>query len=219
MADAGEWWILLYSPSPFLRSPRLACVSHRVTIGPMRSRLWEIAKLFLKLGTIGFGGPATHLALMEDEAVQRRNWLTRQHFLDLIGATNLIPGPNSTEMAIHIGYVHGGWAGLLVTSLNLLPAGQLDGGHLVYSLFGNRLKWIRPLIVVVLFILGFLWSGWWLWAFMILLLGGRYAEPLDDITDLNPARKALARLGLIIFFLIFMPVPLVVINQATLFIR
>ena len=112
-----------------------------------------------------------------------------------------------------------GWAGLLVTSLNLLPAGQLDGGHLVYSLFGNRLKWIRPLIVVVLFILGFLWSGWWLWAFMILLLGGRYAEPLDDITDLNPARKALARLGLIIFFLIFMPVPLVVFNQATFFIR
>lgn len=104
-----------------------------------------------------------------------------------------------------------GWAGLLVTSLNLLPAGQLDGGHLVYSLYGNRLKWIRPLIVVTLFILGFLWSGWWLWAFMILLLGGRYAEPLDDITELDRGRKALARLGLIIFFLIFMPVPLVVV--------
>jgi membrane-associated protease RseP (regulator of RpoE activity) len=112
-----------------------------------------------------------------------------------------------------------GWAGLLVTSLNLLPAGQLDGGHLVYSLFGNRLKWIRPLIVVVLFLLGFLWSGWWLWAFMILLLGGRSAEPLDDITDLDRGRKFLARLGLIIFFLIFMPVPLVVINEAALFVR
>jgi Zn-dependent protease with chaperone function len=104
-----------------------------------------------------------------------------------------------------------GWAGLLVTSLNLLPAGQLDGGHLVYSLYGNRLRWIRPVIVVLLFILGFLWSGWWLWAFMILLLGGRYAEPLDDITKLDRGRKALAQLGLIIFFLIFMPVPLVVI--------
>jgi membrane-associated protease RseP (regulator of RpoE activity) len=104
-----------------------------------------------------------------------------------------------------------GWAGLLVTSLNLLPAGQLDGGHLVYSLYGNRLKWIRPLIVVVLFVLGFLWSGWWLWAFMILLFGGRYAEPLDEITDLDRGRKALARLGLIIFFLIFMPVPLIVV--------
>jgi Zn-dependent protease with chaperone function len=104
-----------------------------------------------------------------------------------------------------------GWAGLLVTSLNLIPAGQLDGGHLVYSLFGNRLKWIRPVIVVVLFVLGFMWSGWWLWAFMILLMGGRYAEPLDDITDLNPGRKAIAYLGLILFFLIFMPVPLVVL--------
>jgi len=104
-----------------------------------------------------------------------------------------------------------GWAGLLVTSLNLLPAGQLDGGHLVYSLYGNRLKWIRPLIVVVLFVLGFLWRGWWLWAVMILLLGGRYAEPLDDITELDRGRKALARLGLIIFFLIFMPVPLVIL--------
>ena len=103
-----------------------------------------------------------------------------------------------------------GWAGLLVTSLNLLPAGQLDGGHLIYSLFGKRLKWIRPLIVVVLFVLGFLWSGWWLWAIMILLLGGRYAEPLDDITSLNRGRKALARFGLILFFLIFMPIPLIV---------
>jgi hypothetical protein len=104
-----------------------------------------------------------------------------------------------------------GWAGLLVTSLNLLPVGQLDGGHLVYSLFGNQLKWIRPLIVTILFLLGFLWSGWWLWALMILFLMRRYAVPLDDITELDPGRKALARLGLIIFFLIFMPVPLVLI--------
>ncbi|MFN2113976.1 MAG: site-2 protease family protein [Anaerolineales bacterium] len=104
-----------------------------------------------------------------------------------------------------------GWAGLLITSLNLLPAGQLDGGHLIYSLFGGRLKWIRPLIVGVLFILGFLWSGWWLWSAMILLLGKQYAEPLDDITELNPARKALARFGLVIFFLIFMPIPLILV--------
>jgi Zn-dependent protease with chaperone function len=104
-----------------------------------------------------------------------------------------------------------GWAGLLITSLNLIPAGQLDGGHLIYSLSGGRIKWIRPLIVVVLFGLGFLWSGWWLWAAMILLLGKRYAEPLDDITDLNPARKTLARVGLVIFFLIFMPVPLILV--------
>ena len=89
----------------------------------MSRRLFEIAGLFLKLGSIGFGGPATHLALMEDEVVERRGWLSRQHFLDLVGATNLIPGPNSTEMAIHIGFVRGGWAGLAVAGVAfILPA-------------------------------------------------------------------------------------------------
>ena len=68
-------------------------------------RLGELAKLFFKLGVIGFGGPAAHIAMMESEVVKRRQWLTREHFLDLIGATNLIPCPNSTEMAIHVGYI------------------------------------------------------------------------------------------------------------------
>ncbi|MBL7830979.1 MAG: chromate transporter, partial [Saprospiraceae bacterium] len=68
-----------------------------------QSNLKELAKIFLKLGIIGFGGPAAHIAMMQDEVVTKRKWLTEQHFLDLIGATNLIPGPNSTEMAIHIG--------------------------------------------------------------------------------------------------------------------
>ncbi len=104
-----------------------------------------------------------------------------------------------------------GWAGLLITSLNLLPAGQLDGGHLIYSLYGGRLTWLRPLIVIILLALGFLWSGWWLWAALILLLGGRSAEPLDDITELNPVRKALARFGLVLFVLVFMPVPLILV--------
>ena len=79
-----------------------------------RRGLGEIARLFLKLGTIGFGGPAAHIAMMEDEVVRRRGWLSKQRFLDLIGATNLIPGPNSTEMAIHIGLTQAGWRGLIV---------------------------------------------------------------------------------------------------------
>jgi chromate transporter len=74
----------------------------------------EVAALFLKLGLIGFGGPAAHIAMMEDEVVRRRRWLDREHFLDLLGATNLIPGPNSTEMAIHVGFVRAGWQGLVV---------------------------------------------------------------------------------------------------------
>lgn len=66
-----------------------------------KADLKDIAKLFLKLGIIGFGGPAAHIAMMQDEVVTKRKWLTEQHFLNLIGATNLIPGPNSTEMAIY----------------------------------------------------------------------------------------------------------------------
>src|SRR5437867_2361050 len=87
------------------------------------ARLLELARVFLKLGLVSFGGPAAHIAMMEDEVVRRRHWLTREAFLDLLGATNLIPGPNSTEMAIHIGRQRAGWAGLVVAgSCFILPA-------------------------------------------------------------------------------------------------
>jgi chromate transporter len=85
--------------------------------------LGELARLFLKLGTISVGGPAAHIALMREEVVDRRAWLSPQEFLDLISATNLIPGPNSTEMAIHIGLRRAGWRGLLVAGgCFILPA-------------------------------------------------------------------------------------------------
>jgi len=87
------------------------------------ARLNELAWLFLKLGTIGFGGPAAHIAMMEDEVVRRRGWLSHEKFIDLVGATNLIPGPNSTEMAIHIGHARAGFPGLLVAgACFILPA-------------------------------------------------------------------------------------------------
>jgi chromate transporter len=93
------------------------------TASEPRTSLGEIARLFAKLGTIAFGGPAAHIAMMEDEVVRRRRWLTRDQFLDYLGATNLIPGPNSTELAIHIGHARGGWAGLLVAGVAfILPA-------------------------------------------------------------------------------------------------
>lgn len=95
---------------------------------PLRQRLWEVAALFLKLGTISFGGPAAHIALMEAETVRRRNWLTREYFLDMLSATNLVPGPNATEMAIHIGYLRAGWPGLLVGGAAfMLPAALISG--------------------------------------------------------------------------------------------
>ena len=101
-----------------------------------------------------------------------------------------------------------GWGGLLVTALNLIPAGQLDGGHLSYVLFGRSARRFLPYILVGLFVLGFFWQGWWLWAIIISFLGRTYAEPLDQITTLNPMRKLIAALGLILFILTFTPIPL-----------
>lgn len=92
------------------------------------TRLRELAALFLRLGLTAFGGPAAHVAMMEDEVVVRRRWLTREEFVDLLGATNLIPGPNSTEMAIHIGHRRAGLAGLVVAgTCFILPAAILVG--------------------------------------------------------------------------------------------
>jgi len=82
--------------------------------------LKEIAGVFFKLGSIAFGGPAAHIAMMDDEIVKKRQWISQQHFLDLIGATNLIPGPNSTEMTMHCGYERGGWKGMLVAGVTFI---------------------------------------------------------------------------------------------------
>ena len=93
--------------------------ARRSTSGVLR----EVALLFLRLGTISFGGPAAHIAMMEDEVVKRRKWITHEYFLDLLGATNIIPGPNSTEMGIHIGYIRAGWKGLVLAGVCfILPA-------------------------------------------------------------------------------------------------
>ena len=104
---------------------------------------------------------------------------------------------------------YAGWAGLLVTALNLIPAGQLDGGHVLYVLFGRKAAKALPVIFIALVALGFIWSGWWLWAFLILFLGRGHAEPLDQITELDPRRRVMAIIGLVIFFLVFTPVPLI----------
>ena len=106
-----------------------------------------------------------------------------------------------------------GWAGLLVTALNLIPAGQLDGGHVISTLIGKQARKLLPFILIVLVVLGFFSQVWWLWAVLLLFLGRWYAEPLDQITPLNPARKALAIFGLVLFLLVFTPVPLVKISM------
>jgi membrane-associated protease RseP (regulator of RpoE activity) len=105
-----------------------------------------------------------------------------------------------------------GWAGLLVTALNLIPAGQLDGGHVLYVLLGKRASALLPAILIALALLGLVWPGWWLWAFLIFMLGRSHAEPLDQITALDPQRRAVAVLGLVIFILVFTPVPLLAVG-------
>ncbi|HEX6271000.1 MAG TPA: chromate transporter [Anaerolineales bacterium] len=122
------------------------------------NRLTEVAALFLKLGFTAFGGPAAHIAIMHDEVVRRRKWLTDEQFLDLLGATNLIPGPNSTEMAIHIGYVRAGWPGLILGGLGfILPAMLIVLGLAwLYLQFGTtpQVEWllygIKPVVIAII---------------------------------------------------------------------
>jgi Zn-dependent protease len=103
-----------------------------------------------------------------------------------------------------------GWIGLLVTAFNLIPAGQLDGGHVMYVLLGKRTTKLLPFILIVMVALCFVSVSWVLPTFLILMLGRFHAEPLDQITPLDPKRKALAILGVVVFFLVFMPVPFIV---------
>jgi chromate transporter len=119
--------------------------------------LAEVARVALKLGVTAFGGPAAHIAMLRDEAVVRRQWLTDAYFLDLVGATNLIPGPNSTEMVIHVGYLRAGWRGLLVAgTLFILPAATIVLAlSWAYVRFGTTpageslLYGIKPVVIAV----------------------------------------------------------------------
>ncbi len=101
-----------------------------------------------------------------------------------------------------------GWAGLLVTMLNLIPAGQLDGGHAIYVLLGKATTRLWPFIIGLLLLLGTVWPGWYIWAGLVFLMGRTYARPRDEITPLDPRRKWVAIFGLVLFVLVFIPVPL-----------
>ena len=110
--------------------------------------LAEVARVFLTLGIVGFGGPAAHIALMREELVRRRKWVSDQQFLDLIGATNLIPGPNSTEMTMHLGYLRAGWPGLIVGGVCFIAPAML----IVLALAAAYVAWgTRPEATALLF--------------------------------------------------------------------
>ncbi|GFE70801.1 chromate efflux transporter [Chroococcus sp. FPU101] len=125
----------------------------------IRPSLSKVALLFLKIGVIGFGGPAAHIALMEDEVVNRRRWMSREDFLDVVGATNLIPGPNSTEMAIHIGYILSGLPGLILAGSCFIIPAVITTAFLawVYQSFGTLPEFyslfygIKAVVLAVIF--------------------------------------------------------------------
>jgi chromate transporter len=137
---------------------------HTAGGGGPRTPLHELAWLFLKLGTTAFGGPAAHIAMMEDEVVRRRQWLSREEFLDFLGATNLIPGPNSTEMAIHVGQARAGWPGLLIAGTCFIVPATLIVGAIAwaYVRFGTLpavtglLYGVKPVVIAI--ILQALWG-------------------------------------------------------------
>jgi chromate transporter len=141
-----------------LQEPLATIEDSQRQVSPARSSLLELARLFLKLGTTAFGGPPAHIAMMEDEVVARRGWLTREQFLDFLGATNLIPGPNSTEMAIHIGRVRAGWPGLLVAggSFILPSAVMVTALAWAYLRFGSLpqvagvLYGVKPVVIALI---------------------------------------------------------------------
>jgi chromate transporter len=140
-----------------LTQPRQAAVPLGIE-NPFSERLRGLAALFFKLGTISVGGPAAHIALMEDEVVRKRQWVTRQQFLDMLGLTNLIPGPNSTEMAISVGFARAGWAGLVVAGTSfIVPAALITAAVAwAYVRFGSLplaeslLAGVKPAVIAVI---------------------------------------------------------------------
>lgn len=140
-----------------MQEPAAASQDPETAAAP-RTSLLELARLYLKLGAVAFGGPPAHIAMMEDEVVSRRGWLTREQFLDFLGATNLIPGPNSTEMAIHVGRVRAGWPGLLIAGCSfILPASiMVTALAWAYVRFGSLpqvsgvLYGVKPIVIALI---------------------------------------------------------------------
>jgi chromate transporter len=185
-----------------------------------RKRLAELALLFLKLGTIAFGGPAAHIAMMEQEVVQRRHWLTEAEFLDRVGAANLIPGPSSTELVIHIGHRRAGWPGLIVAGCCFILPAAFSVGLLawIYVRFGSLpvasglLYGVKPVVIAV--VLQALWNfsrtairSRWLalvgviaaalallpvHPLLVLLAGGAFAGIQNLLARARPTRKSAA---------------------------
>ena len=133
-----------------------------------------------------------------------------QHWIQYFFTGHPVPFGGTDEFIHPVAFA--GCAGLLVTALNLIPVGTLDGGHITYALFGEKVRKAYPFILGILVVLGFVWSTWWFWAVLLLWLGRVHAEPLDQITELDPRRRAVGTFAIFLFVLVFSPVPMVLLG-------
>ena len=131
------------------------------------------------------------------------------HFLSKIFFGNI---PEGYDIMLHP-VAFAGWLGFFVTALNLIPVGQLDGGHIAYAVFGKYRKIVTIIVIALMIVLGLLWPGWFFWAVLAIVLGLRHPKPQDDITPLGTKEKILALIGLLILILTFMPVPIPISGQ------
>lgn len=173
--------------------------------GPLAGLVFTIPILFIGLATSDLGPPPAGMYLLEGNSLF--------YFLSKLMVFGQFLPSNGIDVQLNQ-LAFAGWAGLFVTGLNLIPIGQLDGGHIAYTLFGNaarRLYW--PLIIGLVLIAIFTqtWS-WTLWIFLLFFFGRVYAEPLDDVTPLDPRRRLIAYLALFIFVLVFVPIPIMIVT-------
>ena len=173
--------------------------------GPLAGLIFTIPVLFIGLATSELGPPPAGTYLQEGNSI-----LYALAKLMVFG--QFLPGNGIDVQLNQLAFA--GWAGLFVTGLNLIPIGQLDGGHVAYTLFGKvarRLYW--PLIIGLVLVAAFTqtWS-WTLWIILLFFFGRVYAEPLDDVTPLDPRRRFLAYLTLLLFVLVFVPIPIILVN-------
>lgn len=199
-----------------------------------RERHKEIGKVFFKLGTMAFGGPAAHIAMMDDEIIEKKDWISREKFMDLIGATNLIPGPNSTELAIHLGFERGGGLGLLIGGIAFIFPAMVITLFFAYIYVrfgdvpqvGSILYGMKPVIIVIIlnalfrlgksvikskfyFILGIFIIGIYLLGIgeiPLLLLSGIFITLIKNRNRIKEKFFAVSPLSLMAIFLIFLKI-------------
>src|ERR1700759_5120641 len=202
-----------------------------------KTSLKELAALFIRLGLTAFGGPAAHIAMMQKEVVDKRHWMDHQHFMDLIGATNLIPGPNSTEMAIHIGQSRAGWKGLLMAGICFIGPAVVITAIIawLYQQYGQLpqvsafIFGIKPAIIPVILAAGLplakkALKGAWLWVIAVAALVAGLLGVNEIYVMFGAGLLALAwavgqqsRGGLRGLVPVLMQVPAVVVSNAKIF--